>query len=165
MEKNETLKFYVVDDKYIKYISEFDSHVSWNKEQKRPYIGIVLKVENYLYFAPLYSYKIGYDKYKVNPSFIRIEDRKGRYVSIIRFAEMIPVPENSIKLLDFNTRDDKYKNLLQAESDFINDNKITIYEKAKKMYRNVVKIKSPFFISISCNFKLLEEKSKKYKIN
>ena len=165
MEKNETLKFYVVDDKYIKYISEFDSHVSWNKEQKRPYIGIVLKVENYLYFAPLYSYKIGYDKYKENPSFIRIEDRKGRYVSIIRFAEMIPVPENSIKLLDFNTRDDKYKNLLQAESDFINDNKITIYEKAKKMYRNVVKIKSPFFISISCNFKLLEEKSKKYKIN
>lgn len=165
MEKNETLKFYVVDDKYIEYISEFDSHVSWNKEQKRPYIGIVLKVENYLYFAPLYSYKSGYDKYKENPSFIRIEDRKGRYVSIIRFAEMIPVPENSIKLLDFNTRDDKYKNLLQAESDFINDNKITIYEKAKKMYRNVVKIKSPFFISISCNFKLLEEKSKKYKIN
>lgn len=162
MQKNETLKFYIVDDKYIEYISKFDNHVSWNKEQKRPYIGIVLKVEKYLYFAPLYSYKKGYDKYKENPSFIRIEDRKGRFVSIIRFAEMIPVPKNSIQLLDFNARDDKYKNLLQAESDFINDNKIIIYSKAKKIYRNVVKIKNPFFINISCNFKLLEEKSKLY---
>ena len=162
MEEKETLKFYIVNEEYIQYLSKFDEHVSWNKEQKRPYIGVVLKVEGHLYFAPLYSYKKGYDKYKENPSFIRIEDRKGRFVSIIRFAEMIPVPKNSIQLLDFNARDDKYKNLLQAESDFINDNREEIYSKAKKIYRNVVKIKNPFFINISCNFKLLEEKSKLY---
>lgn len=162
MSKKETLKFYIVNEDYIEYLSKFDNHVSWNKEQRRPYVGIVLKVENYLYFAPLYSYKVGYDKYKDNPSFIRIEDRKGKNVSIIRFAEMIPVPETAIQLLDFNSRGDKYRDLLQAENDFINDNKNVIYAKAKKIYRNVVHAKIPFFMDISCNFKLLEEQLKKY---
>lgn len=165
MEEKETLKFYIVKEEYIEYLSQFDDHVSWNKEQKRPYIGIVLRVENYLYFAPLYSYKVGYDKYKDNPSFIRVEDRKGKNVSIIRFAEMIPVPESAIQLLDFNSRGDKYRDLLQAESDFINDNRSIIYSKAKKIYRNVNKLKIPFFMSISCNFALLEQKSKAYSGN
>ncbi len=162
MGENETLKFYTVNEDYIDYLSKFDSHVSWNKEQKRPYVGIVLRVENYLYFAPLYSYKVGYDKYKDNPSFIRVEDRKGKNVSIIRFSEMLPVPETAIKLLDFNSRGDKYRDLLQAESNFINDNKNVIYSKAKKIYKNVVHIKIPFFISISCDFELLEQKLKEY---
>ena len=162
MGENETLKFYTVNEDYIDYLSKFDSHVSWNKEQKRPYVGIVLRVENYLYFAPLYSYKVGYDKYKDNPSFIRVEDRKGKNVSIIRFSEMLPVPETAIKLLDFNSRGDKYRDLLQAESNFINDNKNVIYSKAKKIYKNVVHIKIPFFISNSCDFELLEQKLKEY---
>lgn len=32
--------FYTINEDYIDYLSKFDSHVSWNKEQKRPYIGI-----------------------------------------------------------------------------------------------------------------------------
>ena len=43
-----------------------------------------------------------------------------------------------------------------------NSNKDVIYKKARKIYRNVVKIHIPFFINISCDFKLLEEKSKIY---
>lgn len=165
MEKQETLKFYTVSENYIEYLSKFDSHVSWNKKQKRPYIGIILKIEQFLYYAPLYSYKDNYDKYKDNPSFIRVNDRKGRHISIIRFSEMIPVPKDYIQLLDFNSRGEKYKNLLQAENDFINDNKDIIYEKAKKIYKNVIKFKNPFFKEISCNFELLEEKCKVYKMN
>ena len=45
MEEKETLKFYIVKEEYIEYLSQFDDHVSWNKEQKRPYIGIVFKSE------------------------------------------------------------------------------------------------------------------------
>ena len=37
MEESETLKFYTVNDEYIEYLSQFDNHVSWNKENKRPY--------------------------------------------------------------------------------------------------------------------------------
>lgn len=46
---------------------------------------------------------------------------------------MIPVPETLIQLLDFNSRGDNYRDLLQAESDFINDNKNIVYSKAKKI--------------------------------
>lgn len=160
MANNETLKFYTVNESYIEYLSQFDNHVSWNKKQKRPYIGIVLKIEKFLYFAPLYSYKTNYDKYKDNPSFMRVKNRKGEYLSIIRFAEMIPIPEREIQLLDFDSRGNKYRDLLQAESDFINNNKNIVYSKARKIYRNVTKIKIPFFREISCDFKLLEQKEK-----
>lgn len=46
----EELLFYTVDKNYIKYLSEFESHVSYNKDEighSRPYLGIVLKIENY----------------------------------------------------------------------------------------------------------------------
>lgn len=29
MGENETLKFYIVADEYIEYLSQFDNHVSW----------------------------------------------------------------------------------------------------------------------------------------
>lgn len=162
MQEKEVLKFYIVNEDYIEYLRQYDNHVSWNKEEKRPYIGIVLKIENYLYFAPLYSYKASYEKYKNNSSFIRIEDRKGKFVSILRFSQMIPVPTKAIKLLDFNSRGDKYRDLLEAENDFINHNREIIYSKARKTYKNVVKAETSFFKDISCDFKLLEQKSNMY---
>ena len=76
---------------------------------------------------------------------------------------MIPVPKEAIQLLDYNIRDKKYRDLLEEERIYINNNREKIYGKANKIYRNVVEIKIPFFINISCNFKLLEQKSNKYK--
>ena len=54
------LLFYTISRDYIKYLSDFENHISYNKEElghTRPYLGIVLRIENYDYFAPLYSYK------------------------------------------------------------------------------------------------------------
>ena len=158
----ERLKFYTITDEYIQYLSDYDKHVSWNKEQKRPYIGVVLKVEEKLYFAPLYSYKLGYERYKNNPSFMRVKNKKKENVAIIRFAEMIPVPKSEVTLLDFEARGEKYKDLLQSEFEFINNNKESIYNKANKIYKNVKYEKIPFYINISCNFELLEQKSEYY---
>ena len=58
--KMEELLFYTVNRNYIKYLSKFEKHVSYNKDEighSRPYLGIVLKIENYEYFVPLYSYR------------------------------------------------------------------------------------------------------------
>lgn len=66
------LLFYTVDKNYIKYLSKFEKHVSYNKDEighSRPYLGIVLRIENYEYFVPLYSYKCHYEKYKNNQVF------------------------------------------------------------------------------------------------
>ena len=35
--KLEKLNFYIIDDNYINYLSQFDKHIAYNKNQKRPY--------------------------------------------------------------------------------------------------------------------------------
>lgn len=160
----EELLFYTVDKNYIKYLSEFEKHVSYNKDEighSRPYLGIVLKIENYDYFVPLYSYKEHYKKYKNNPSFFFVYDRKNKPLAIIKFSAMIPVPKyvSVMRLLEYNEQDDKYKNLIAAEYRYINSNKEEIYKRANKMYTAVTKHKNNFLKTIACNFKLLEEKS------
>lgn len=63
------LNFYIVDDNYIKYLSKFDKHIAYNKEQKRPYIGVVIIVNDCYYFAPLFSPKQKHKTYKSNLTF------------------------------------------------------------------------------------------------
>ena len=164
----EELLFYTVDKNYIKYLSEFEKHISYNKDDighSRPYIGIVLKIEDYKYFVPLYSYKEHYKKYKDNPSFFFVYDRKNKPLAIIKFLVMIPVPRgvNVTSLLKYNEQDDKYKNLVSAEYRYINSNKEEIYKRANKMYIAVTKHKNNYLKTISCDFKVLEEKCLKYK--
>ena len=36
------LNFFVIDDNYIKYLSQFDKHIAYNKSENRPYIGVVI---------------------------------------------------------------------------------------------------------------------------
>lgn len=168
--KMEELLFYTVDINYIKFLSGFEKHVSYNKDEighSRPYLGIVLKIEDYEYFVPLYSYKEHYKKYKNNPSFFFVYDRKNKPLAIIKFSAMIPVPKDIrvTKLLEYDEQDIKYKNLIAAEYRYINSNKKEIYKRANKMYIAVTKHKNNFLKTIACNFKLLEEKCLKYKIN
>ncbi len=164
----EELLFYVVDKNYIKYLSKFEKHVSYNKSEighSRPYLGIVLKIENYNYFVLLYSYKEHYSKYKNNPSFFFVYDRKKKPLAIIKFSAMIPVQVNSsvVSLLEYNKQDKKYKDLISTEYRYINSNKEEIYKRANKMYTAVTKHKNNFLKTIACNFKLLEEKCVEYK--
>ena len=162
------LLFYTVDANYIKFLSKFETHVSYNKNEighSRPYLGIVIKIENYEYFVPLYSYKEHYNKYKNNPSFFFIYDRKNNPVAIIKFSAMIPVPKgiSVTKLLSFEEQDVKYKALISSEYRYVNSHKEEIYIRANKMYKVVTQHKENFLKTISCNFKLLEEKCIEYK--
>lgn len=55
--KLKKLNFYIINDNYIKYLSQFDKHIAYNKNEKRPYIGVVIIVKEHYYFAPLFSPK------------------------------------------------------------------------------------------------------------
>jgi len=163
----EELLFYIVNKNYIQYLSEFEKHVSYNKDEighSRPYLGIVLKVNNFDYFVPLYSYKEHYLKYKNNPSFFFVYDRKNRPLSIIKFSAMIPILRNSdvISILNYNEQDKKYRDLISAEYRYINSHKEEIYKRANKMYTAVTKHKNNFLKTIACDFKLLENKCLEY---
>ena len=155
----ERLKFYNVDDKYIEYLYSIDNRVPFNKNNKRPYIGIILEINKFKYFAPMFSPKQQHNKYKTNATYIKI----GEGLGIIKLNNMIPV---NLIYIDFNNIEDKkYKNLLIQQNNYIQLNTDKIREKANKLYQFVTNDNKKFFTDICCNFKLLEEKCKEYNSN
>ena len=102
------LKFYNIDDKYIEYLYQFDKKVPFNKNSKRPYIGIILEINEITYFAPMFSPKQQHNKYKANATHIRI----GKDLGMIKLNNMIPVNKENLKYINFNDiQDKKYKNV------------------------------------------------------
>ena len=164
------LNFYIIDDNYIDYLSQFDKHIAYNKNQKRPYIGVVIVVEKHYYFAPLFSPKQKHKSYKNNLTFFKIVNLKTKKdLGIIRFSDMIPVPQECVYLLDLKSKSYGYKRLLSEQYSYINmtENKKKIYNKSEKLYDIVTKPSkskmSKFYKKLSCDFKLLESKCIKYK--
>lgn len=169
------LNFYIVDDEYINYLRMFDDYVVYNKNNKRPYVGIVINIENYQYFAPMFSPKVKHKNYKSNLSFFRIINKKNKTdLGIIRFVNMIPVPKEKIFLLDVAKESYKYRSLLSEQYSYINisENRNKILMQARKIYEIVTDNKNKtrmyeFYRNLSCDFKLLEKKCSEYieKIN
>ncbi len=164
------LNFYIIDDNYIQYLSQFDKHIAYNKNQKRPYIGVVIIVDGHYYFAPLFSPKPKHKTYKDNLTFFRIRNIKAKKdLGIVRFSDMIPVPQECIYLLDIKNKSYGYKRLLSEQYTYINQtvNKQKILEKSERLYHIVTNSHknkySKFYKELSCNFKLLEERSLEYK--
>ena len=169
-QKLNKLNFYIIKDDYINYLSDFDNHIAYNKKQKRPYIGVLIIVHQHYYFAPLFSPKPKHMKYKENLTIIIIKDMKNKNnLVIIRFSDMIPVPQECVHLLDIKSKSYGYKRLLSAQYSYINktENRKIIFMKSEKLY-NIEKKKkkskmSEFYKNLCCDFKLLEQKSLKYK--
>ena len=78
---------------------------------------------------------------------------------------MIPVPQEYVYLLDFKNKSYGYRRLLSEQYSYINipKNKQKIFDKSEKLYDIVTKTSkskmAKFYKDLSCDFKLLEEKS------
>ena len=53
----EALRIYKVNDSYISYLHSRDNKVQYNKNAKRPYVGVVFSFGGYKYFVPMESPK------------------------------------------------------------------------------------------------------------
>ena len=160
-------KIVTVDSKYCDYLRTFDSRVTYNNKEKeqRPFIGVLFNVNNYEYFAPLSSPKIKHKSMKNSIDFMKINN--GEY-GAVNLNNMIPVNKENYKLIDLNRNyisdeDKKYNELLRHQLDWLNENKNQILNKSLNLYNLYIRNKLPKSIfDRCCNFKLLEEKSKKY---
>ena len=167
--KVENLEFYIIKEEYINYLSKFDSHIAYNKEEHRPYVGVVFEITNKKYFAPLSSPKQQHKKYKENFTFFKLEN-DNKELGIIRFADMLPVPIECVTKIEYLNRSYGYRRLLSEQYSQINitKNKERIKEKAKQIYDIVTSdsntAKTRFYKQLSCNYKLLEEKCEEYKL-
>ena len=84
------LSFYTVDERYIDYLAPYAPHLFHNAKKgqghSRKYIGIVLEVNGFEYFAPLSSFKEKHRRMKNGLDFIKVGD-----YAVINLNCMFPV--------------------------------------------------------------------------
>ena len=172
MNEKDKLYFITLTSNYLKYLGIYENKVSL--KANRPFIGIVFKVNNKEYFAPLSSPKEKHKGMKTNIDFFKID--KGN-LGIVNFNNMIPVINNDLcrNKLDLemlskslNTDDIKYFRLLKNQLEYCEKNKNIILAKAEKIYniftKNLDKLsesQKKMYRRIN-NFKVLEHASKEF---
>lgn len=155
--KRTKLFFYEVDDSYIEYLSKFDSHIMYTKiltrKFKRKYIGILFRINEKLYIAPLSNYKEKHNKMKESIDFIKIGNK-----SVINLNNMFPVEKDNISIVNIEKEKDiNYRQLLRNEYMLCIPKFRKIIKNAKILYNQVTLYKMPIK-DRCCDFKLLEEK-------
>lgn len=162
------MKFYYINSDYIHHLKQFESKIQSNYDSngnhQKPYIGVVLEINGFQYFAPLTSPK---DKFKAipdsNPAVFKITTNKSKLIGVIALNNMIPVKENALSPVVFNQLDEQYKNLLLQQYRIISSKTVTevVQKKAKDLYRLVTELKHTHFVKLSCDFKQLEKQLSK----
>ena len=128
----ENLRIYRIQDKYIRYLRSRDARVQDNKNRRRPYVGVVLHINNLCYFVPMESPKPNHAKMKPGKHFIRID---GGRLGILGFNNMIPVHNSALIKFDINKETDtKYAELLRRQITWINKHKADVLDHAMKTY-------------------------------
>ena len=160
------LRLYRIDINYIKYLYNFDNKVQYNPNRedeytaRRPYLGIVLIVNNLDYFVALEHPRVQHQQMKNNPFIFKIHN--GKY-GILGFNNMIPVKKTELVEFDINKEEEKYRQILISQYHFCNKHITEIMEKVNTTYLKRIEGKNKFMNKVCCDFKLLEEKCNNYK--
>lgn len=161
------MKFYHIKNDYINFLRQFDSKVPENKNETRPYVGIVLEINSTKYYAPFSSPKPKHKKMKNGKDFRKINN--GIY-GVINFNNMIPVVDSELILIDIDHIEDvKYRRLLQNQYNAIKKDANAILRTAQNLRtlifadENTLSEHDKIVKSRCCDLKLLEEKFILYK--
>ena len=165
------MKFYYVNSDYVQYLKQVDpKNVQNNYENtknQKPYLGIVLSVNNKNYFAPLSSDKnLKYKNIKdTNPTVFKLITKNDNYLGVVKLNNMIPVNKPELYEItkdDLLKKDSKYQNLLNTQRIVINHNVSGIQQKADLLYKLVVENKNEFYSQVSAKFLELEKACDNY---
>ena len=165
------MKFYYVNSDYVQYLKQVDpKNVQNNYENtknQKPYLGIVLSVNNKNYFAPLSSDKnLKYKNIKdTNPTVFKLITKNDNYLGVVKLNNMIPVNKSELYEItkdDLLKKDSKYQNLLNTQRIVINHNVAGIQQKADLLYKLVVENKNEFYSQVSAKFLELEKACDNY---
>lgn len=152
------IEFYYLDENYYSYIQKFDNKVMYNKKETRPYIGVVLEINDCYYFAPMTSPKEKYKNIADTSSHIyKIKNGELGYICLNNMIPLLNVPK-SIIINDIS--DIQYANLLKEQFLLLKNDFEIIKKNAFKIYTRYKKIKGLKHICV--DFKRLEYCAKCY---
>ena len=171
------LQWYIVNKKYVKYLKFFDNKIENIDYQSnlKPFIGIILNINNFNYYVPIYSPKGKHYRMKDGIDFIKIK-KEDRILGVLNLNNMIPILNKYVKVLKYNEiekyrtfktdREKKtYIALLNSELKIINSKYEEINRNAIKLYEEKIKNPNSKVSRRCCNFKFLETKLNQYILN
>ncbi|MDF2803696.1 MAG: hypothetical protein K0S61_3599 [Anaerocolumna sp.] len=163
------LKLYTVDTKYINYLKEHQKNM-WDNDEKgriRPYIGVLITIDSFKYYAPLSSPKPKHSGWKDRLDFIRIE-YKDELKCVINLNNIIPVHDDDIFLIDIDKEEEKYADLLNVEMIEIRKKKDIIISNARSLHVKMTKYRhepaNARLAAFCYDFLKLEEKLHEYQV-
>ncbi len=169
------LKWYIVDKDYVNYLRKYDNKVENidYANKLKPYIGILVTINDINYYVPISSAKEKHYKIKEGMDFVKIQE-DNRIVGVLNLNNMIPILDNNVTELkykdienyrEFNSDKERklYISFLSFELDLINAKIEKIRKNALKLYNEKENNPNSKLSKRCCNFKLLEEKCREYK--
>ena len=173
--KENKLKWYIADKEYINYLKKFDDKVENinYKDRLKPYLGILININNMNYYVPISSAKEKHYKMNENIDFIKIMKQE-RLLGVLNLNNMVPIADEHIRILKYkeidkyrkfknNNERDLYISFINLELKLINDKIEKIKASAIKLYTEKIARPSSKISRRCCDFKLLENKCKEYK--
>ena len=160
LEVHMAIKIYEVNADYIDYLSQFSPHLFHNaspgQQNTRKYIGILITVHGWNYFAPLSSFKSKHQKMSESLDFLKIKN-----YAVINLNNMFPVSDSLVSPVNFTqVKNTKYRQLLQAEYRVLKSRQELIRKNALSLYKIKTSSTSPTALTKRCNdFLLLEQKA------
>ena len=159
----DNIKLYEIDEKYVDYLLPMAPHLFQNKklgqQNLRKYIGVILMVNGYEYFAPLSSFKDKHKRMQNSLDFLKI-----KHYAVINLNNMFPVPKGVYTYVDITKeRNPKYRSLLLNEYRYIKSIQEKIRKNAVILYNHKNKEGNATALAKRCNdFKQLEKACEDY---
>jgi protein AbiQ len=162
------LKFYYLNTEYLNFLSHHQRYI-WNNDYDgsiRPYVGVVFEIGGYKYYAPLSSFKpnrYGRTLERIDLKIIKI---RGREVAFLQLNNMVPVHDSLLTLVDIDSLEQSYQDLLHAELANIRPRASEIIRDAERVYNLTTQYRldpaNEGLVKRCYDFKLLESKLVEY---
>ena len=170
------MDWYVVDKKYINYLTQFDSRVGYVEygERLKLHVGILLTIGDFHYYVPISSAKPKHQKMSNSLDFHKLQDESTGYLyAVLNINNMIPVPDNCLTQLKYNQVEVSVLSAMKRKEStiftfskkkkaLIDNVQDSLQNKAMKLYQKCIAKPDSSLAARCCNFKMLEEKCSSY---
>lgn len=171
------LKLYYVNLKYVRNLHRVDSHVPsispQEGKQNRPFLGVIVMVNNAKYCIPLSSKSAkknkDFDSVRENITLRKIRDNNGKVLAALNLNNMIPVRDEYITEIELKIRSvdsvsvKQWKKLCVKELDWCQINQAEIERLANELHHKYCSGESFHKRKICLNFPALEKECNKAK--
>lgn len=162
-----SIRFYRVDDNYIHFLKEIDLRIRDPKDNKRAYVGVILRIDEIDFLAPLTSYKEKQDRIRSSSlTIFKLHEKNNpeNKLGMIQIGYMFPVLSSVVSEIDYSDQEKKYNRLLATQYEFIRSEQDRIRERARRLYDHVLTCSNPedFYLKFSCDFQSLIRQFRTY---